>query len=328
MTTVGAGPVLLYGPTPLNMKHLILAHATDAHAQHMLAALQQRGHAAYLLETHKFPSEIQISLAPHNGSGSLRLAGGEQIDFDDIASVYWRNFCGVTAESSRATRGSMADIAYYDSMACLRSWFQLRNRTLWLNSWEAYQSHQEKPWQLQRVAQLGVKVPRTYVGNDAAQILAFCRAEPQAIFKPVYGGAHTERITEKHLAGEHLARALTQAPITLQQYIDGTNIRTYAVGGQLFSVELQSGDIDFRSDRGLQVQTLATPPHIAQQVQAIMPALSLNWTAIDWRRTPAGEYYFLEANPSPMFIGMEQLSGLPLTETLIAAMTGEAPLLP
>jgi hypothetical protein len=306
------------------MKHLILAHATDLHGQHMLAELRQRGHEAYLLETQRFPTEIQISFAPNQGTGSICLPDGEQLAFDTIESVYWRNFCGVAHETSKATRGSVTDIAYYDSMACLRSWFGVRNRTHWLNSWAAYQFHQEKPLQLHAVAQLGVKVPHTYIGNDAQQILAFCADEPQAIFKPVYGGAHTERITAHHLAGAHMASALTQAPITLQKFIEGSNVRTYAIGQQLYSVELISDETDFRSDQDLQVRCIDTPEHIQAQVFAIMQALSLNWTAIDWRRTPNGEYYFLEANPSPMFLAMERISGLPLTATLIAAMTGHA----
>jgi D-alanine-D-alanine ligase-like ATP-grasp enzyme len=40
------------------------------------------------------------------------------------------------------------------------------------------------------------------------------------------------------------------------------------------------------------------------------------WTGIDLRLTPEGRYVFLEANPSPMFLGFEQRSGLPLTEIL------------
>ncbi len=302
------------------MKHLILAHAGDQHAQHILAQLAQRGHEAHLLETHKFPSNIQISLTPADGGGELTLPDGSAVRFDDIGSVYWRNFCGVTPETTKATRGSVEDIAFYDSMASLRSWFQCRNQTHWLNSWQAYQSHQEKPHQLQLVAQAGVSIPRTYIGNNPQHVLAFCKAEPQAIFKPVYGGAHTERITERHLAGEHLASALTRAPITLQQYIDGTNIRTYAIGRHMFSLELESDDVDFRTDAGLSIKNIELPAEIRQQVPTIMKLLSLNWTAIDWRRDKNGKYYFLEANPSPMFLGIENSTGYPLTDTLVEAM--------
>ena len=53
-------------------------------------------------------------------------------------------------------------------------------------------------------------------------------------------------------------------------------------------------------------------------------ALDLLWTGIDLRRTPEGRYVFLEANPSPMFLGFESRSGLPLTAALADLLT-EAP---
>jgi hypothetical protein len=47
----------------------------------------------------------------------------------------------------------------------------------------------------------------------------------------------------------------------------------------------------------------------------------LEWTAIDWRLTEAGEYVFLEANPSPMFLHFEQQTGFPITQQLVQQLT-------
>ena len=43
-------------------------------------------------------------------------------------------------------------------------------------------------------------------------------------------------------------------------------------------------------------------------------------SGIDFRRTPEGQYFFLEANPSPMFLGFQRRADLPLTERLIALL--------
>lgn len=309
----------------MTLTHLVLGHANDVHARHMQEQLREQGHASHLLQTDKFPSEVRLSLRPASGGGTLHLGDGIDLDFDQIGSVYWRNFCGVTMETSRQTRGSMQDVAYYDSMACLRSWFAHRNATRWFNSWDAFQSHQEKPRQLALVAAAGVLVPPTYIGNDPEQVRAFCQAlaqsGQQAIFKPVYGGAHSELITERHLEPERLAASLRQAPVTLQRYIAGTNIRTYAIGSRYFTVELPSDEVDFRLDSNVRPVSVELPAAVRDQVPLIMANLGLNWTAIDWRRDPSGAYYFLEANPSPMFMGAERAAGLPLTATLIGAMT-------
>lgn len=304
------------------MKHIILGYGKDLHANHMLERMTARGLQVHLIDTRHFPNTIQLSLNPQAGGGALRLADGSLIDLEEIGSVYWRNFCGVSQGiRSPALRGSTEDIAYYDSMACIRAWFQAELPTRWFNSWAAFQSHQEKPHQLRLAAQAGAQIPRSYIGNDIDLARAFCEREGDVIFKPVYGGAHTERITLQHLDPEHMRKALAQAPITLQQFVPGTNIRTYAIGEQLFSAELASGDIDFRTDRGMEITPIELPPEQASLVPRIMRSLGLNWTAIDWRRDPDGRYYFLEANPSPMFIGVEKRTGFALTDTLIAAMS-------
>jgi D-alanine-D-alanine ligase-like ATP-grasp enzyme len=58
-------------------------------------------------------------------------------------------------------------------------------------------------------------------------------------------------------------------------------------------------------------------PEIERRSIAIARSLLLEWTEIDWRRNNQGEYYFLEANPSPMFTYFEDKTGYPLTEGLV-----------
>lgn len=305
----------------MSRTHLVLGHAADAHAQHIRDRLRLRGHACHLVQTDAFPDALQLSLYPGAPGGLLRLQDGTLLELDDIGSVYWRNFCGVSMETSKATRGSMADVAYYDSMASLRAWFQRDNGTRWFNSWAAFQSHQEKPHQLHLAAAAGVPVAPTYIGNDPQAVLDFCAREPDLIFKPVYGGAHSQRITAQHLEPERLAQVLRAAPITLQRYIGGTNIRTYAIGETCFALELSSAADDFRADPSARPKAIPMPDSLRPWIRSIMHSLDLNWTAIDWRLSASGDYFFLEANPSPMFMGVEEATGLPLTDTLVDALT-------
>ena len=48
-----------------------------------------------------------------------------------------------------------------------------------------------------------------------------------------------------------------------------------------------------------------------------MRYFKMQWTAIDWRKNLDGQYYFLEANPSPMFIDLQMRTGLPIGERLL-----------
>jgi D-alanine-D-alanine ligase-like ATP-grasp enzyme len=62
------------------------------------------------------------------------------------------------------------------------------------------------------------------------------------------------------------------------------------------------------------------PESIKKQCLAITKAFMLEWTAIDWRVKPTGEYVFLEANPSPMFIHFEHQTSFPITEEIVTLM--------
>ena len=105
--------------------------------------------------------------------------------------------------------------------------------------------------------------------------------------------------------------------MTLQAYIPGTNIRSYVLGETVYSAEIRSPAVDFRADRQAAVLPVEVPQQVQQQCVAIARALLLSWTAIDWRLTPEGQYVFLEANPSPMFLHYERQTGFPITQDLV-----------
>jgi len=302
------------------MQHIVLGHHKDQHSVYMMEALKQRGAEAHLLESHDFPRSMQLAFSPSTGDGHLVLKDGQKLRFDQVQSVYWRNFCGVSDESTKKNFTSIDDIAARDSMACIRTWFELNNQTVWANSWKAFQHHQEKPLQLWKVKNLGINIPKTFVGNDLDEIRRMYLALGKSIFKPVFGGAQTEILTEEHLESSRVRDALAKAPITVQEFIEGTNIRTYVIGDRVFSSELRSDCADFREDKGMEIINIDTPDAIIEQSLQVAKSLHLNWTAIDWRRDKSGNYYFLEANPSPMFIGFQNRSGIPIGEYLIDLM--------
>ena len=296
------------------MNILILGNSEDAHAAHLLKALTQAGATVDYLDTSLFPRQLRMSWQPDTQVGSLSLPGGRKLNFQDIKSVFWRNLSSVCVPSLKDA--NQERIAFNDSLSALRSLIQACPAR-WINSWQAYQFHKEKPLQLSTVKQLGVRIPATLVSNDPEEVIEFAQSQKRLIFKPVYGGAHTQFINQSHLQPKRLSLVLSLSPVTIQEYIPGTNIRTYVIAESIYAAEIRSNSLDFREDLEAELIPIELPEYIQQQCLAITKALMLEWTAIDWRLSPEGEYLFLEANPSPMFLHFERQTAFPLTEQLV-----------
>jgi hypothetical protein len=289
---------------------LILGGEDDDHASFMLEHLAARGCDVELLDSRWFPTAMQIVFDPASGQGKIRLLNERLLDFAEIRAVYWRNYFGVGGPE--LPDAEQAWIATNDSRSLLESLLQLLP-VRWVNGWQAFQLHQTKAVQFSRVSKLGVPVPQTLLANNAPAIREFVGSHERCIVKPVQGGDHTVPITLEELTTDRLEN-LRLAPITVQAEVPGTNIRVFVAGDRVLACEVRSRTLDYRADAEPELLVHRLSAEIAAMSRQIARELSLLWTGIDFRLTSDGRYVFLEANPSPMFLGFEDQTGLPLTE--------------
>ena len=296
---------------------LVLGSEDDEHAATVVGRLQAAGHDAELLDSRWFPTQMTICSNPQVGVGEITLPSGRAIPYAQIRSVYWRTYNGVGVPPLEDDEQTY--VAHNDARSMFES-FLIDLPARWVNGWTAYQLHQTKPVQLARVAALGVTVPATLWTNHAERLREFAAQHRQAIFKPVQGGDETRRLTADHLTDENLT-SLQLAPITIQAEVAGTNIRVFVAGHRVLACEVRTPELDYRQDLQAELLVHQLPVAIEEQARQIAAALSLVWTGIDYRLTPEGQYVFLEANPSPMFLGFERMTGLPLTACLLSLLT-------
>ena len=173
------------------MNILILGNAEDVHARHLKTALNNAGATVHYFDTRLFPTKLQLSWQPGTQIGRLTLPDGHCLNLLDIKAVFWRNFSGVYVPQLKDE--AQERIAFNDAMSVVRSIMQAFPAP-WINSWQAYQFHKEKPLQLSKVQQLGVPIPKTLISNAPNQVIEFAQSLEQVIFKPVYGGAHLRRL--------------------------------------------------------------------------------------------------------------------------------------
>jgi hypothetical protein len=303
--------------------NLILGDEEDAHAMHVLDALLQRGCDAHLIDSASFPQSFCLSMDPLDPARStLRLEDGRVVNWSQVHSVYWRQYSEVLAPDLPDSEQNY--IASNDARSLFESFLQCLP-VRWVNGWAAFQMHQTKPVQLSAVGQMdlppNLRVPKTYLGNDPNALREFVATVGACVFKPIQGGTHTRRVKPRHLTDENLQN-LTTAPVTVQEEILGTDIRVFVAGERVLACSIQTQELDFRDDHDPQIVPVDLPDEIQSACRAIAQRLDLLWTGIDLRQMPDEDYVFFEANPSPMFMGFEQRSGLPLTEALLDLLVG------
>ena len=70
----------------------------------------------------------------------------------------------------------------------------------------------------------------------------------------------------------------------------------------------------------LRMRPIELPTPVADGIHALMDRLGLVYGAIDFRRTPGGEYLFLEINPAGQWLFIEHQTHQPITEAMADAL--------
>lgn len=302
------------------MAILVLGDPNDDHAIHVKENLENLGHQVEILDSDTFPDPLRVFLDPISRDGMLTLPQGNRYSFSEIQSIYWRNYGEITNPSHSSIPDlEQRHIAINDSRSLLESvFFTLPAK--WVNGWEGFQLHQRKPAALIKVAQLGIPVPATIFSNDPATITQFVNTHKDCIFKPVQGGAHTRPLSKTTLTSDKLDR-LRFAPVAIQERVKGTSLRLFVIGSEVLGCEIQTDALDFREDLHAELTPIKVTSALEELALKATRALHLIWSGVDVIRREDGQFVFLEANPSPMFIGFEKGTGLPLTKKLCALLS-------
>lgn len=298
------------------MAILIIGSPEEQHAAFIYQKIMERGEEAVYLNTWDFPAKSRLSLLPDSKALGFFSASEQEkkIPLTDFRSVYWRYHFGYQLPALNDQ--FLLDMAYREIESTVGSMLRMLPCRM-VNSPEAIAMHAYKTYQLQLLKQAGLRVPQTLVTNDPDAVLEFYeRLQGQVIFKPVRGGAHTEKLKPEDLKAERL-KELSKAPVQFQELIEGVDVRVYWMGQEAFSAEIRSKTLDFRADAEAEIVPVELPGTIQQQCHIVCNTLGLLYSGIDIRRTPAGEYVFLEGNPCPMFIHFEKQTGYPISNRLV-----------
>jgi len=264
------------------------------------AALAALGRAYFVLDQR---DALDLSLEVTVGrSVTGRLVGpGASIDLAAVGAVYVRPY-DPTVLPAVARRGR--DSAGYRHAVTLhqafRAWTEVTPARV-VNRVAAMSTNSSKPYQSALLREIGFKVPETLVTTDPEAAQAFLATHTEVVYKSV----SDVRSVVSRVGADQRQRLgdITGCPTQLQAYVAGTDVRVHVVGERLFPVEIVSEATDYRypGEHEVKRSIAELPKEVADHCRLAAERLGLPLAGVDLRRTPKGDWYCFEINPSPAF---------------------------
>jgi hypothetical protein len=270
---------------------------------------------------------LDTSLDIEAGGRVRARVRGEELDLDGVRAAYLRPHDSTRLPAVLAHPPSSPERAHAAAVdQALNGWAD-RTPAYVVNRPLAASSNGSKPYQLRAVAAAGFRVPQTLVTTDPDRVAAFVREHGDVIVKSVSG----IRSRVRRVGPADAARLVdvTTCPTQFQRRVLGVDVRVHVVGASIFATEVASDADDYRYARaqGCPDPTLTEidlPDDVAQRCRALSARLGLPVAGIDLRRTPEGEWYCFEVNPSPGFTYYESSTGQPIAAAIAGLLAAAA----
>jgi glutathione synthase/RimK-type ligase-like ATP-grasp enzyme len=313
---------------------LAISYEGEEHTAGVVRLLEAEGREVVQIDMGDFPMKNELTLSWSNDTDAryqVKTSSGV-VDLRRARVGWWRrvrafavhpdikrdlDVAFIQSETSQAVNGML------DAIPCV-----------WVNPREADNSAHHKPYQWEIAQQVGLRVPRTLVTSDPDEARKFINevGMGSVVFKAFLASTQDWRETRLVEACDVERLELVRyAPVIFQEYIPGVDLRITIVGKSIFTAEIDARKTRYPVDMRMVVGESAVRPitlsaELNKRLLALQKRLQLVYGAIDMRRTPEGEYYFLEVNPAGQWHFAEQRTGLPITRAmadLLAKLDGD-----
>lgn len=274
-----------------------------------------------LNQRHAEQIDIELEACTAGITGNLWIAGA-RYPFSEISGLYARTVeTGTLPEFAGEHRSTFDPLASARARATLALLNELLDVAPFpvVNRPMAMTSNMSKPYQAQIIRRAGLDVPETLVTNDPDELLAFHRRHGRIIYKSTSG---LRSIVREWLpATGPTPGAVRALPTQFQARVPGTDVRVHVVGNRCFATQIHSEAIDYRySERdGLELDMVPfeLPGEIARICVDLSRRLGLLLSGIDLKRTPEGQWFCFEVNPSPAYSFFEEMAGQPIARAIV-----------
>jgi hypothetical protein len=264
---------------------------------------------------------LDWSVRTQAGGGGSITVGARTIDFDAVDGAFVRFNPRPPGAEEIALDPEASAVLALERRYGLHWWldhapFPVVNRPA------AGRSNGSKPYQMRRLTASGFAVPGWFVTNDAARAERFLGACPDgAVYKACSGlRSHVRR------AGPELLDRLAAgtAPVLIQRFVPGGDVRVHVVAGRTFATEVRSTAVDYRFDdeAAADYAPASPPPELLTCCAAFAAAEGLSLAGLDFRLDGDGRWWCLESNPVPTFLPYEAGAGHPIGDAVLDLLLG------
>ncbi|MFH1193779.1 MAG: hypothetical protein V1661_02185 [bacterium] len=289
--------------------------------------------------------EIQVDLMLHGkaissfleNTGELSLHLEEQIGSLSLSSIS-SVFCRPYPEWALKAKHQVPLVEQFLQRECFNLlkmvWEWIRDDVpVWVNPWDVSDSAANKGRQLKLASKLGLKIPKTLItfsNIEAKKFISEAHAAGKKIVIKTLSGFHNPQRNER--AGSFVRQINENEldeinyPLLLQEYMEKQHeLRVTVVDNKCFACKILSQNspneasrIDWRVYDFEHVDWLPAVLDAKTESALIemVKIFGLNYAAIDLICSPDGKITFLELNPNGLWLWVEKLSGLPISEAV------------
>lgn len=317
---------------------LVVAEQLDPTADLVVQALNERRVSVVRFDLAEFPQSVTLA-AEHRAqspgwTGEL-VRGERAVQLQEVRAVYYRR-PGLPAispkvdEIYREWAVSQALVGMVQVLTSLP--------VVWMHHPDVYRASAHKPGQLVAATTAGLRVPRSFIGNDLAAARSWgediggsLACKPIAAASLRLPGSPPTMIPTRRIEVSDLDESLELTAHYLQEWVPKDyEVRLTVVGQQFFPVAIHAksdkAKADWRSDYdALEYEPVKIPEHVATAVLRFMDAYRLNYGAFDFGVRPDGQWIFYECNPAGQWQFIAKATGLPIAEAHASLLTGTHP---
>lgn len=308
---------------------LILTDKNDVHVNVLTKLLKQDSipFFRFNLDT----KSLEKTKVSFSGNKWVIRTSNKTLNMDDV-KVIWNRKTFVQLMLDEQDKGYEFNIWKNEwNKTLLGIYYSLKDRK-WLNYYRNNHKAENKYLQMDIAEKLEFSIPPYLLSNNKKEILKFCKLNNKVVLKLMNQDFY--KVSDKKFLGFYVNIVKAddfkdfaeneENPIFLQKYIEKQyEVRYTVVGEEHFVCRIDSqkskvASTDWRKyDISNTPHSQIQPPkELKEKVCRLMKELNLTYGALDFIVDNDNNWWFLEVNPSGQYLWIEDLTGMPITNSI------------